>query len=132
MGVRNKPMGGMTLRRSQVKVRSGLTVVLGLLMAGCTGFGSGNGGGVPGGYGYPGQYGGYGYPNRYGGYGVPGGYGYYPPHPVYPQRQVAPPSPEQKQLEYLYQHRDQIQKLPPEQRQQVLRHVDKLLKQPPR
>lgn len=102
--------------------RHALPMVLGLVLNGCAMFG-GNGGGYPGGYGYPG----YGSP---GGYGYPAGYGYYPPrnYPPPPPRYQAPPmSPEQQQLKYLYDHREAIQKLPPEQQKEVLRRAKKML-----
>lgn len=87
-------------------------------LAGCAGFG---GGGYPGGYGYPGPYG-Y-YPGAYGGYGY-----YPPPRPYYPRYTAPPMTPEQRQLKYLYDNRDQIGKLPPKQQKQIARKVRKLLK----
>ncbi len=97
------------------------------LMSACTnGYYPGGGYGYPGGYGYSG---GYGYPPRY---GYPGGYygynpyGYYPPRPVHPP--PTPLTPEQARLQYLYKNRDKIKKLPPQQRQQVYRHAEEMLR----
>lgn len=97
----------------------------------CTGYNSYPGMPV-GGYGYPPPVNyGYGYPT----YPVPA-YGYYPP-PVYYGRSYGgygysdhtyrpPVSNDQKALNYLYDHRNEIKRLPPQQRQQILREAQKL------
>ncbi len=100
-------------------------VVLGLL-SGCGGYNSYPG--MPGGgygYGYtpyPGPaYGYYPGPVYYGRpYGGYGGYGYsdHAPRP--------PISNNQKALNFIYDHRNQIQRLPPQQQQQILRQAEKL------
>ena len=110
-----------------MKLREALGMALPLLLAGCAGFGGDGGGyaGYYGAYGYPGRYG---YPGGYPGYAAPGRYGYYPPRRYYPTPPAPPLSPAQQQLKYLYEHRDQINKLPPEQQQQVIKRAKELLK----
>lgn len=49
--------------------------------------------------------------------------GMLPPPPPEP-----PLSPAQQQLKYLYEHRDQINQLPPQQQQQVIKRARELLK----
>lgn len=74
-------------------------------LPGCTGYNS-----------YPGMpVGGYGYP-------PPVHYGYgYSGHTYRP-----PISNDQKALNYLYDHRNEIKRLPPQQQQQILRQAQKL------
>lgn len=115
-----------------------LLLFLGLI-AGCAGYNSypnspqtAYGWGTGGAYG-PG-YGGYGYAPPY-------PYGYYPgPEYRYPpgygsHRPSRPPlSAEQRALNYLYDHRRQIQRLPPQQQKDVARMAERLinrLPQPP-
>jgi adenylate kinase len=57
--------------------------------------------------------------------GFPGGY-YPPAKPVEP-----PLSTDQQQLIYLYNHRDELAKLPPEQQKQVIKRAQELLKENP-
>jgi len=106
-----------------------------LLSTGCAGwggFGANNGGWGD----YP-SYGGspvYGYPPY--GYGYPSyGYGYgYPSDPAYyhsgaPHYRQPPETETQKNLNTLYDHRNEIQRLPPQQQKEVFREANKLLKQ---
>jgi hypothetical protein len=54
--------------------------------------------------------------------GFPGGY-YPPAKPAEP-----PLSADQQQLIYLYNHRDELAKLPPEQQKQIIKRAQELLK----
>ena len=111
-------------------------LILGLL-SGCANYGgypSFPGGGYSGGVGYP-------YPTPpvnygYGLYPVPA-YGYYP-GPVYygrsyggygySEREYRPPvSDDQRALNYLYDHRNEIKHLPPQQQREVLREADRII-----
>lgn len=99
------------------------------LLSGCANYA-----GYPGAYGYP-------YPPPvnygYGVYPIPA-YGYYP-GPVYYGRSYGgygysehdhrpPVSNDQKALNYLYDHRNQIQRLPPRQQREVLREANKIMR----
>lgn len=108
-----------------------LLVVTLSLLSGCGGYGS-----------YPSFPGGaYGYPVSsppnfgYGGYPVPA-YGYYP-GPIYYGRSYGgfgyadhdehpSISNDQKALNYLYDHRNQIQRLPPQQQREILREANQI------
>ena len=122
-------------------MKQNLMVIVALgFISGCGGYNSYPG--IPrGGYGY--EYGypppvNYGYGYGYTPYSVPA-YGYYP-GPVYygrpyggyggygyPDHAPRPPiSNNQKALNFIYDHRNQIQRLPPQQQQQILRQAQKL------
>ena len=106
------------------------------VLSGCTNYGgypSFPGGAYGGGYGYPSQ------PPTYYGYGgyPPPAYGYYP-GPVYygqsyggygySEHEYRPPvSDDQRALNYLYDHRDQIKHLPPQQQKEVLREANQIM-----
>lgn len=97
-------------------MRPAIFLILMTPLAGCTELG---------GFGYP-TYGGMGgYPYGYSGYGYPGPYRnpyYYnkPPSIRTPQAQA------RKDLSTIYDHRDQIAKLPPKQRDEVIRYAEEL------
>ena len=100
-----------------------------LFLTGCAGwggYGANNGGfgGYPG-YGYPA----YGYPGY--AYGYPSyGYGYSTYYGSGAPRYRQPPESEtQKNLNTLYDHRNEIQRLPPQQQKAVIREANKLLQQ---
>lgn len=113
-----------------------LAVLILGFFSGCANYGgypSFPGGAYGGGYGYP-------YPPPvnygYGGYPAPA-YGYYP-GPVYYGRSYGgygysehehrpPVSHDQKALNYIYDHRNQIQHLPPQQQREVLREANKII-----
>jgi hypothetical protein len=87
-------------------------------LSGCAALGGlGGFGGNNGGYG--------GYPN----YGNPGGYGGYG-YPGYGQPQWNPPMTQtQKDLDTIYNNREKLAKLPPEQQKQVIQRATELQKQ---
>ena len=96
-----------------------------LSLSGCAGWGEyganeGGFGGSPGYGGYPGY--GYGYPSY--GYGYPTYYG-----SGYPRYQQPPETDTQKNLNTLYDHRHEIQRLPPQEQKAVIREANKLLQQ---
>jgi len=111
-------------------IARGLMSALLLSLSGCAGWGEygANDGGY-GGYPVYGGYPAYGYPAY--GYGYPA-YGYgYPTYygSGYPRYRQPPETNTQKNLNTLYDHRNEIQRLPPPEQKAVIREANKLLKQ---